>query len=189
MSNYAPNPKKQSIYEGLAQKKLSELTAEEIELFTDPTFVQAENQDALFTYNLINKAAMRDGNAMPDKGHMTFQQQTANDVPIVIRPPKGEVWNVNAIAVTNLAALSASQSYYVFISTDDDGSVPQTSTDLFYASLSSTATALTTESFFDDNAFLPIEITNTMFLRVYGNFTGTSAGHVINWFYAYTQSR
>lgn len=189
--NYAPDPKKEQAYTQLQNFTLSNVTAKDIDRVTQDTFIQATNQDALLTFNTINKAAMRDGSPMPDKGNMVMVQQTVNDVPIVIRPPKGEVWRLNAISVTNLAALSASQSYYVFISNDetDDGSVPQTSTDLFFSSLSSTATALTTEAFFDDNAFLPLDITNKMFLRVYGNFAGTTTGHIINWFYAYSQLR
>ena len=49
---------------GLAQQKLSDVTAADIELFTKPTFIQAENQDALLTYNIINQAAMRSGTPM-----------------------------------------------------------------------------------------------------------------------------
>jgi len=92
MSNYAPNPKKQSIYEGLAQQKLSDVTAAEIELFTKPTFIQAENQDALFTYNLINQAAMRDGMPMPNTQRIvqrTFTDTGSNDFFV---PGDSEIW-------------------------------------------------------------------------------------------------
>lgn len=189
MSNYAPDPRAEKVYDNLQNKTLADVTAEDIQKLTDPTFIQATNQDALLTYNTINQAAMRNGSSMPDKGKMESQTQTVNDVPIVIRPPKGEVWKLYAIAATNNAALSSAQGYNFFISNEDDGSVPQTSTDLFYSNASSSSTILTTEMLFDDNAFFPIEITNTMFLRFYGNFTGTTTGHEIKWFYAYTQLR
>ena len=189
ISNYAPDPEKEQVYVNLQNKTLADVTAEDIQRLTDPTFIQATNQDALLTYNTVNKAAMRDGNAMPDKGAMESQTQTTSDVPIVVRPPKGEVWKIQAIAATNNAVLGASQGYNFFISNEDDGSVPQTSTDLFYSSLSSTSTVVTAEALFDDNAIFPIEITNTMFLRFYANYVGTSAGHEVKWFYAYTQTR
>jgi len=177
------------IYTQLNTKKLSNVTAEEIMNITDPTHIEFENEFDLERYNLINKALFRDGLSMPNKGNMVIADQTVNDTPIVIRPPLGEVWRVQALSATNLATLSGNQNYYLFLSNEDDGSVPQTNTDLFLSSLTSSATALTAENFFDDNAFLTLEITNKMFLRVYGDFGGTSGAHTLKWFYAYTQLR
>ena len=91
MSNYAPNPKKQSVYEGLAQQKLSDVTAADIELFTKPTFIQAENQDALLTYNIINQAAMRSGTPMQN-GMKIVQSATSDSDRIWFRPEIGECY-------------------------------------------------------------------------------------------------
>jgi len=96
MSNYAPNPKKQSIYEGLAQQKLSDVTAADIELFTKPTFIQAENQDALFTYNIINQAAMRDGNPMPNTQKIIQATYTDTGSNVFFQPADSEVWKIVA---------------------------------------------------------------------------------------------
>ena len=68
---YAPNEKKQQIYVNLQNKTLANVGAEDIEKLTDPTFLQATNQDALITYNTINKATMRDGSPMPQTSVIT----------------------------------------------------------------------------------------------------------------------
>ena len=65
MTNYAPDPKKERIYSDLATIPLSEVTAEQIKTLTDPVTLSASNQDALITMNTVNKAAMRDGQIMP----------------------------------------------------------------------------------------------------------------------------
>ena len=94
MSNYAPNPKKQTVYEGLAQKRLNDITSSDIVRFTDPTFVMAENQDALFTYNLINQAMNRNNAApIPDSG--TVVQTSGDSDRTQFRPEIGEVWKLN----------------------------------------------------------------------------------------------
>jgi len=94
MSNpsYAPNPKKQPVYTNLQNKKLSDVSGKDIQQLTDPTFIQASNQDALLTYNIINQAAMRDGLPMPDTQQIvqaTYTDTGSNDFFI---PQQGEVW-------------------------------------------------------------------------------------------------
>ena len=48
MSNpsYAPNPKKQPVYNNLQNKTLASVEAADIQKLTDPTFIQSSNQDA-----------------------------------------------------------------------------------------------------------------------------------------------
>ena len=65
MSNYAPDPTNEEIYNNLQNKTLSSVSAEDIQKLTDPTFLQSTNQDAIITYNIVNEAAMRDGQPMP----------------------------------------------------------------------------------------------------------------------------
>jgi hypothetical protein len=94
MSNYAPDPKKESIYTNLQNVTLEFVTGKDIQDQTDPTFLQADNQDALMTYNIINQAAMRDGLPMPDTQQIvqaTYTDTGSNDFFI---PQKGEVWQI-----------------------------------------------------------------------------------------------
>ena len=98
MSNpqYAPNPKKQAVYNNLQNKTLGNVTAKDIQQLTDPTFIQCTNQDDLITYNIINQAAMRDGNVMPNTQKIiqaTYTDTGSNDFFV---PGNGEVWKIVA---------------------------------------------------------------------------------------------
>lgn len=168
---------------------MSDVTALDIQKLTDPTFIQATNQDALITYNIVNKAAMRDGQPMPDQGTIIIYQQTTNDqVAAIIRPPKGEVWKIQGISINNSASLSASQTYFTFLSNNTTDSLPQVDTDVFYSSIGSSSTNLPTESLFEE-VFQPLLVTNTMFIKFYGNFTGTTGGHVLKILVGYQRVR
>tara|TARA_R100000900_G_C3349131_1_gene166353 strand:- start:2439 stop:2978 length:540 start_codon:yes stop_codon:yes gene_type:complete len=91
--NYAPNPKKQQVYRNLQNKKLSDVTAKDIQQLTDPTFIQATNQDALITYNMLNKAAMRDGLPIPGTNEIIESAVASDAGYTTIHTPKlGEVW-------------------------------------------------------------------------------------------------
>jgi len=97
MSNpsYAPNPKKEPVYTNLQNKTLATVEAKDIQQFTDPTFIQATNQDALITYNTINKAAMRDGSPMPETSVVVATVATDSGVPVTVKAPnQGEVWMI-----------------------------------------------------------------------------------------------
>lgn len=96
MSNYAPDPKKQPIYDGLAQQKLDDVTAAEIETFTKPTFLMASNQDALISYNIINQAAMRDGSPMPNTQKIVQATYTDTGSNVFFQPEDSEVWKIVA---------------------------------------------------------------------------------------------
>ena len=102
MSNpqYAPNPKTQKVYRNLQNKKLSDVTAKDIQQLTDPTFIQATNQDALITYNMLNKAMMRDGGPMPNTSFNTQVTITASgsgNGQVVFTPELGEVWSIQGM--------------------------------------------------------------------------------------------
>jgi len=190
MSNYAPNPKKQSIYEGLAQKKLSELTGTEIALFTDPTFVQAENQDALFTYNVINKAAMRDGGIMPDTGGILTKTQTDDGIAIEFRPPVGEVWKVMGISIYNTVTPTGSNNYYWYLSSPETAlaNLPSGLREVFYSSFSSSSTLLGAETIFEE-VFQPFFITNQMYIRMYSSMANVGTGAEVDFRLAYMRVR
>ena len=90
--NYAPDAKKQDAYTQLQNFKLSNVTAQDIDRVTQNTFIQATNQDALITYNTINKAAMRDGQPMPETQKLVQATYTDNGSNDFFVPSKGEVW-------------------------------------------------------------------------------------------------
>jgi hypothetical protein len=99
--NYAPNPKNQQVYRNLQNKKLSDVTAKDIQQLTDPTFIQATNQDALITYNMLNLATMRNGLPIPKTSFNTQVEITASGEPNgkdVFNPNQGEVWSLQGMS-------------------------------------------------------------------------------------------
>ena len=100
MSNYAPDPGKEKVYDNLQTKTLADVTASDIQTLTEPTFIQATNQDALLTYNTINKAAMRDGSPMPNTMKIVSTTVTDNTRTIAFTVNKGEVYQLMTIGAT-----------------------------------------------------------------------------------------
>ena len=101
MSDYAPDPKKQLVYDNLQTKTLANVTALDIQRLTDPTFIQATNQDALLTYNIVNKAAMRDGSAIPETMVIGVGTTTDSGVGVnIFTPQRGEVWAIQSASAT-----------------------------------------------------------------------------------------
>ena len=92
MSDYAPDPQKEQVYTNLQNVTLSTVSANDIQKLTDPTFLQATNQDALLTYNLINQASMRDGQPMPNTQKIVQATYTDNGSNDFFIPGNGEVW-------------------------------------------------------------------------------------------------
>jgi len=191
MSNYAPDPLKEQVYTNLQNKTLSAVTADDIQKLTDPTFLQATNQDALITYNTINQAAMRDGNIMPDKGGIQTQTQTDNTLYITFRPSKGEVWKVMGISAINTATPSGTNVYNTFLSDETTAAisdVPTAEYDVWYSSVSSSSTNLLTESLFEE-VFQPFFITNSMFIRIGSTMANVGAGGTVKFHLAYMRIR
>ena len=99
MSNYAPNPTKQDIYNQLATVSLNDVTAEQIQKLTNPVTISSDNQDSLLTMNAVNKAAMRDGSSMPGTGQIINVTATDPGVGVdILTPAKGEVWQIIALS-------------------------------------------------------------------------------------------
>ena len=193
MSDYAPNPEAQDIYKGLAQQKLSDVTGSQIQNLTDPVFIQAENQDRLITMNIINEAAMRDGLPIPDSGGVAQYTQTSNAAAPIIRPPKGEVWNIKGISLFNSLSLTGNQAYYSFLSdqaTLDLNDLPaQGRGDCQLSATSSASTTLAWETLHEDLGGGPWILNHNMFLRWYGDFANTQSGNVITFNVAFMRIR
>ena len=160
---YAPNEKKQQIYVNLQNKTLANVGAEDIERLTDPTFLQATNQDALITYNTINKATMRDGSPMPQTSVITQTVATDSGVAVTVKAPlDGEVWMIlNGHVSTNGGSGSISHEFYF---TDKNNS-----RSMLWFFNSSTSSNLTLQQdtdwtppfFFDSNQTFTYEATGT----------------------------
>jgi hypothetical protein len=162
MSNYAPNPKKQSIYNNLAQKRLDDVSASEIQRQTDPVFLQAENQDDLITMNIINQAAMRNGLPIPDTQKIEAQTFTSAGYRNYLTPSKGEVLLLMGVSVASVTNLTGNVVVEVDI---NDGTNRVL---LFDSSHSSSSDFPIIES----GAMSPIYLTypNTLRLRCEGTF-------------------
>jgi len=191
MSNYAPNPRFEKVYDNLQNKTLANVTADDIEKLTDPTFIQATKQDALITYNIVNKAAMRDGNVMPNTGAIETKIQTDNTEFVTFRPPNGEVWKVMGISLQNTVGVTGANVYNTFLSDPTTAAIsdlPTNTYDVWYSSLSSTSVNLLTENLFEE-VFQPFLITNTMFLRIGSTMANVSAGNTVKFHLAYMRVR
>jgi len=162
MSNYAPNPEAQDIYKGLAQQKLSDVTASQINNLTDPVFIQAENQDRLITMNIINEAAMRNGLPIPDTQKIEAQTFTSAGYRNYLTPSKGEVFLLNGVSVASSTNLSGNVTVEVDINDGTNRVI------LYDFSTSSSSDFPIIES----GAMSPIYLTypNTLRLRCEGTF-------------------
>ena len=193
MSNYAPDPKKESIYSALAQKTLSDVTAGDIELQTDPVFIQAANQDALLTFNTINQAAFRDGLPMPNTGEVKVYTQTSDANCAEIRPPKGEVWKIQGISIRNTVTPTGNNNYYTFLSDPtslaNSPAIPSINNlDLYYSVLASASSNLPTESVFEE-VFQPFVISHNMFIRMWSDFDNAGSGNEVKYMVGYVNLR
>lgn len=182
ISDYAPDPKKQLVYTNLQNKTLSDVTALDIERLTDPTFIQATNQDALITYNIVNKAAMRDGGPMPDKGTVLVLTQSNDSDVQYVQPAKGEVFEIMGISAT-VTGVDGNNTYSMYLCSETGQS---TALMVYIQNLISGSTNV---SIFpsDTESKFPLTLTNTMFLRLDSNMdnqTGTTAFKI-----AYIQRR
>jgi len=191
IGNYAPNPEAQDIYKGLAQQKLSDVTASQITNLTDPVFIQAENQDRLITMNIINEAAMRNGQVIPNSGGiLTYTQTVANEAVNII-PPDGEVWKIMGIGITNSASPTGSNNYYTFLSDPTQTAIdvtPSANREVLYSVFSSSSLTLGTETIFEE-VFQPLLITSQMYLRLYSSMSNVAGGASVAWRIGYMRIR
>ena len=192
MSNYAPDPMKEKVYDNLQNKTLADVTASDIQSLTDPTFIQATNQDALLTYNIINKAAMRDGQIMPNSGGILTLIQTDGNIAVDIIPPNGQVWKIMGLSLRNTVGVSGTNYYNTFLSTPttkgSSDTPSQANGDVFYSSIASASNELLTESLFEE-VFQPLFITSNMFMRIYSNGAAWSLNNTVSYNVAYMRIR
>ena len=191
IGNYAPNPEAQDIYKGLAQQKLSDVTASQITNLTDPVFIQAENQDRLITMNIINEAAMRNGQVMPNTGGILAYTQTVANEAVNIIPPDGEVWKIMGICIQNSATPTGSNNYYTFLSDPTQTAIdvtPSANREVLYSVFSSSSLTLGTETIFEE-VFQPLLITSQMYLRLYSSMSNVAGGASVAWRIGYMRIR
>ena len=152
MSNYAPDPEKEQVYVNLQNKTLSNVTTTDINKLTSPTFIQATNQDALLTYNTINRATFRsDGGIIPNKGKVI---QTSGDSDrIQFQPELGECWRFAGGDILEQATGTFTVNFQL---RDLDGNIA------FIGSASSTGQEpITTDNLYKLGT---IELTNSLYL-------------------------
>jgi len=168
LSNYAPDPKKESIYSALAQKTLSDVTAADIELQTNPVFIQAANQDALLTFNTVNQAAMRDGGPMPATSQVVNTGNLDDTGTVsVFRPAVGEVWQLMAMSLDPNGSNAAHRGIGFIVdfsslasSSDPTNLSGANFVEIFDASLSTSAESLTydTPLYLDHNTYFALNV-------------------------------
>ena len=167
-NNYSPDPRKQAIYTNLQNFKLSNVSAKNIQQLTDPTFIQSTNQDALITYNLVNKAAMRDGGPMPGTSQVVNTGNLDDTQTVVVfRPAVGEVWQLMAMSLDPNGSNAAHRGigYLVDFSSLSSPSTPTNLSganfvEIFDASLSTAAESLTydTPLYLDHNTYFALSV-------------------------------
>ena len=193
MSNYAPNPTKEQLYNQLATIDLENVTAEQIQNLTNPVKLSSDNQDSLLTMNTVNKAAMRDtGTPMPNGATIVKYVQATNDEQAIVRPPVGEAWEIIGISTNASEAPTGSQNYYFYYSTDATiatNPVPGANNDLFISSINSASTNLAWESLSEDFTPRRVIATHDFFPRLYVSFGTMPVGSVMNWIVGYIRIR
>jgi len=192
-----PKPAGSNIYRQLSDKKLGELTNEEYEVVYNNIFLNDTSEDELRRLALIGLArqslsASSSGPLVNSGKVATYLQSDASTSPTV-RPPKGEVWQIIAISISNSASPSGSSSYQLYLS---DAAMlaaqpekPSANNDLYYSQTSSGSTNIPWESLVEDHNAQPFILTNEMFLRPYNDFAGMATGATTNWNVAYVVLR
>tara|TARA_R110000823_G_scaffold195196_1_gene326515 strand:+ start:179 stop:721 length:543 start_codon:yes stop_codon:yes gene_type:complete len=155
MSNYAPDPGKEEIYNNLQNKTLSSVSAEDIQKLTDPTFIQSTNQDALISYNIVNEAAMRNGLPIPNSSAIQIKTITDNSTQEIFRPSIGEVWQLMGASFARTAG-DGSSVYTLYLNDEDNNLVYW-----FYASSSDQNVSFSADGNFPD---MPMYFDNNVFL-------------------------
>lgn len=159
------------IYSNLNSKKLSDVSAGDIEIVTSPLHIQKSNEDALRTTVLINEASMRDGGIIPDSGEVkTYTQTNDSDYQFII-PPDGEVWMIQGISST-VDASGANTSYLYLTSPGLTATA-----DMVY--LSSIASSSDNVPIFPSDAEYKsnfLEVTSNMYIRVHSNMDNVTTG-------------
>ena len=152
MSNYAPDPQKEQVYVNLQNKTLDSVTTTDINKLTSPTFIQATNQDALLTYNTINRATFRsDGGIIPNKGKII--QTTGDSDRLQFQPELGECWRFAGGDILETGTATFSVNFQL---RDLDGNIA------FIGSASSTGQEpITTDNLYKLGT---IELTNSLYL-------------------------
>jgi hypothetical protein len=175
------------IYEQLNTLKLGDDTATDIQRLQDQVNIQAVNIEAMKTYNLINEASFRlSGTTMPDTGEIKRYVQTNDTDYQDIKPPKGEVWNIQSISVENDPSVTGSNTYFFYWG--GTGAPTGLNGAAYHSAISSGSNNIPAESLFEE-VFQPLKVTNTAFLRVYSNMDNVGTGAVVNWQVAYHRLR
>ena len=192
---FAPPPKDSSLYQQLESTTLQTLTADQLDTIRAKTFSQGTegNEDEYRRLLLLGLAANQLSLSGPIANAGAIKQyiQTSNTDVQEIKPPKGEVWNIQAISIHNTASLSTNQTYYFYMSDDASvaaSAVPSTSTDVWVSSYATSSTVIAWETFHEDFN-KPILATNSMYPRLYGNFSGVGAGEEVYWQVSYVRVR
>ena len=181
-----------AIWDQLNTKTIKDIASTDIQKQTNPIHLEEHNRAAQEDTVLINKATQRDGAPIADSGTIVTYNQATNDAQAIVRPPAGEVWEIIGISLANTAALSGTQSYYFYYSTDAtiaSSPVPVATTDMLVSSIGSSSTTIGWETLSEDFSPRRVIATNQVFPRLYGNFTGVGVGQSINWIVAYVQIR
>jgi hypothetical protein len=170
MSNYAPDPKKQLVYTNLQNKTLSDVSATDIQRLTDPTFIQATNQDALLTYNTINTAAFRnDSCPIPGTSKLIKATATDSNKTLLFTPNEGEIWQLLGATVLADSGPGETVTYYLYARHGVDGSgPPEDEFDIYLGAESSGSTLVSLSEWFQDiggNGTFTIDNKTTLYVE------------------------
>jgi len=194
---FAPPPKDSSLYQQLESTTLQTLTPDQLDTIRAKTFSQGTegNEDEYRRLLLLGLASDQISISGPLAGGADIAQYTqdSGSAPAVIRPPKGEVWQIQAVALFNSLALTGNQAYYLFMSTEESMAVstlPGTlHGDVQQSGTSSASTTMAWETLHEDLGGGPLQITHDLFLRWYGNFANTQTGNILTWSVGYIRVR
>jgi len=191
---FADNPDKSSIYNDLKVEKLVDLQASDFDAFKARMDAQGVDglEDEYRRLLLLGLASDKLSVSGPIPGssniQISFQTSGSSGDAILLKPPKGQVWQVSGISVTNSATPSTSQRYYFFYSNTNPWSAASDASTVFLNSFDS-ATTLVGYEFLDENVQRPMFVTNELYLAMYTNMVGLGAGETAQWKIAYHRIR
>jgi len=161
-----------TIYDQLNTKTLGDVEAIDIQSLQDRVHIQKVNKEELETYNLINKAAMRDGGPMP--GGIKIVTTTVTDNPTVVgfTVEQGEVYQLVTIGAS--AESPSGQNDYRFFQSGTNTDGTEVNINWFiYSTSNNTAPVFQADADFPDMPMFYDENTTFKF-SVSGSYTSVT---------------
>jgi len=187
-----PDPKKANIYEQFSHIQVKDFTRNNLDVVRDPLFLNSQSEDVLRRIGLIGAVSnqLSSSGVIPGSSNILVSVQSSGSSgdAILLQPPKGEVWQLMGISLTNSDTPTGSNRYYFFYSNTDPWSAASNASTVFLNSVDSSSTLVGFE-FLEENVQRPMYVTNELYLAMYSNMSALPVGTTVQWKIAYHRVR